>query len=327
MKMYLDLLAKRKTYQESFSGDTPLKPVPCPLSPEKGFTLLELILSIGILSIVLVTIYAALSMGSRTWEKGERDIETIQRERVVMNLLSREIKSAFPYKVTPSELDDHKEFYAFDGKKDSISFVSGVPLRGERGGLSWLTFWVEEDLGLVVIERDALRADIFEERDSLDKEEMEVLDQRVTDIQFEYYQRKSGKTEGEGEGEWEEKWDAEKEGTLPHAVKVVLTLEEEERPEESEAEPYPRELVIPLMVHVDTIRGRRRTGGVEPASDLASGSALERSAVGSISGSGSSRSGRSSRGGTSSSSSRGRTSSSRSGSNSRGGTTNRSTFK
>ena len=241
-------------------------PLPC---GERGFTLLELILSIGILSIVLVTIYATLSMGSRTWEKGERDIERIQRERVVMNLLNREIKSAFPYKVTPSELDDHKEFYAFDGKKDSISFVSGVPLRGERGGLSWLNFWVEEDLGLVVIERDALRADIFEERDSLDKDDMEVLDPRVTEIQFEYYQRESGKTEGEGEGEWEEKWDAEKEGTLPHAVKVMLTIEDEAKQEDSEEEPYLRELVIPLMVHVDTIRGRRRTGGEESPGDLA----------------------------------------------------------
>jgi prepilin-type N-terminal cleavage/methylation domain-containing protein len=262
----------------------------------RGFTLLELILSIGILSIVLVTIYATLSMGSRTWEKGERDIEKIQRERVVMNLLSREIKSAFPYKVTPSELDDHKEFYAFDGKKESISFVSGVPLRGERGGLSWLTFWVEEDLGLVVIERDALRADIFDERDSLDKDDMEVLDQRVTDIQFEYYQLKDGKTEGEGDGEWEEKWDAEKEGTLPHAVKVMLTIEDDTRQEDSDAEPYLRELVIPLMVHVDTIRGRRRTEGEEPASDLATatGSALERSAGGSRSDS-SSRSTRGSR--------------------------------
>ena len=239
------------------------------LPSQRGFTLLELILSIGILSIVLVTIYATLSMGSRTWEKGERDIEKIQRERVVMNLLNREIKSAFPYKVTPSELDDHKEFYAFDGKKDSISFVSGVPLRGERGGLSWLTFWVEEDLGLVVIERDALRADIFEERDSLDKDDMEVLDPRVTEIQFEYYQRESGKTEGEGEGEWEEKWDAEKEGVLPHAVKVMLTIEDDARQEDSETEPYLRELVIPLMVHVDTIRGRRRTGGEELPGDLA----------------------------------------------------------
>ena len=228
-------------------------------STQKGFTLLELILSISILSLVLVTIYGTLSMGSRTWEKGERDIEKIQRERVVMNLLAREIKSTFPYKVTPSELDTHKEFYAFDGKKDSISFVSSVPLKGEKGGLSWLTFWVEDDEGLVVVERDALRADIFKERDALDKDAMEVLDPQVTAIRFDYYKLKSGKTEGEGEGEWEEKWDAEKEKTLPNAVRVQLTFEEEGSGEDSEGEVYTKELVTPLMVKVKQLRGGRRT--------------------------------------------------------------------
>jgi general secretion pathway protein J len=199
-------------------------------------------------------------MGSRAWEKGERDIEKIQRERVVMNLLAREIKSTFPYKVTPSERDTHKEFYAFDGKKDSISFVSTVPLKGEKGGLSWLTFWVEDDEGLVVVERNALRADIFKERESIDKDEMEVLDQQVTAIRFEYYKLKSGKTEGEGEGEWEEKWDAEKERALPNAVRVELTFEEEGREEDSEGEVYTKELITPLMVQVKKLRGRRSTG-------------------------------------------------------------------
>jgi len=253
------ITARRTSYRESHAGHSPLFPVPSPLSPEKGFTLLELILSITILSLVLVTIYGTLSMGSRTWEKGERDIEKIQRERVVMNLLAREIKSAFPYKVTPSELDTHKEFYAFDGKKDSISFVSTVPLKGEKGGLSWLTFWVEDDEGLVVVERDALRTDIFKERESIDKDEMEVLDQQVTAMRLEYYKLKSGKTEGEGEGEWEEKWDAEKEGRLPNAVRVELTFEEQGRDEDSEGEVYTKELITPLMVQVKQLRGRRRT--------------------------------------------------------------------
>ena len=228
---------------------------------QKGFTLLELILSISILSLVLVIVYTTLSMGSRVWEKGERDIENLQRKRVVMNLLSREIKSIFPYKVTPSQLDTHKVFYAFEGKNDTISFVSAVPLRGGKGGLSWLTFWVEEDMGLVVVERDALRSDIFRERDTIDKDEIEVLDQEVTEIQFSYYKLKRGKSEGEGEGEWKEKWDAEKEGTLPHAVKVELTFKEKGRGKDAEEEFYKRELIIPIMVHVKKLRGRSRISG------------------------------------------------------------------
>ena len=215
-----------------------------------GFTLLELILSIAILSAVLVTIYSTLSMGSRAWEKGERDIEKVQRMRVVMDLLSREIKTAYPYKVTPSELDTHKEFYAFDGKKDSLSFVSCVPLHGGSGKLSWLTFWVEEGEGLVVVERDALRSDIFEERETIDKDEMVVLDANATDIRFEYYRAEEGDEDEAAEEEtaWEEKWDAEEEGELPQAVSVSVTFLDEAAREGSDDEAYTRELVIPLMI-------------------------------------------------------------------------------
>ena len=215
-----------------------------------GFTLLELILSIAILSAVLVTIYSTLSMGSRAWEKGERDIEKVQRMRVVMDLLSREIKTTYPYKVTPSELDTHKEFYAFDGKKDSLSFVSCVPLHGGSGKLSWLTFWVEEGQGLVVVERDALRSDIFEERENIDKDEMVVLDANATDIRFEYYRAEEGDEDEAAEEEtaWEEKWDAEEEGELPQAVSVSVTFLDEAAREGSGDEAYARELVIPLMI-------------------------------------------------------------------------------
>lgn len=229
----------------------------CSISRQTGFTLLELIVSIAILSMVLVTIYSTLSMGSRTWEKGERDIEKIQRMRVIMDLLSREIKSAFPYKVTPSELDTHKEFYAFEGKKDSLSFVSCVPLHGGSGKLSWLTFWVEEGEGLVVVERDALRSDIFKERETIDKDAMVVLDASVTDIWFEYYRREDGGTGGETAEEetWEEVWDAEEEGTLPQAVNVTVTFLEKATRKEAEDEVYTRELVIPLMIHADARKG------------------------------------------------------------------------
>ena len=256
MKMRLDLSTKKETPTKIHPGRFSLHPDPCTLHPEKGFTLLELLISIAILSLVLVMIYGTLSMGSRAWEKGEEDIEKTQRMRVVMNLLSREIKSTFPYKVTPSELDTHKEFYAFEGKKDSVSFVSTVPLKGGRRGLSWLSFWVEGEEGLVVVERDALRSDIFKERNSIDKDEIEVLDSNITSMKLEYYELKSGKEEGEGEGEWKEHWDAEKEGTLPHAVKIELTFEEEGRREGDEEKIYYRELFIPLMIYAKKIRGR-----------------------------------------------------------------------
>ena len=252
MITYLELTTRQNTSKRLCSDNFSLNPVPCALPPEKGFTLLELLCSITILSLVLVSVYGTLNMGSRAWEKGERDIDKIQRMRVVMDLLGREIKSTFPYVVTPSTLDTHKKFYAFEGKRDSISFVSTVPLRGGRKGLSWLTFWVEEDEGLVVVERDALRTDIFKEKNFVDKDEIEILDKHVTRMRLEYYELK--RVGEEGEGQWKELWDAERKGSLPHAVRVELTFREEGRGEDDEEDEFIRELIIPIMIYNKTIR-------------------------------------------------------------------------
>lgn len=255
--------------------DRPWYRTRCHANSQVGFTLLELIISIAILSAVLVTIYATLSMGARTWDKGERDIDKVQRMRVLMDLLSREIKAAYPYKVTPGELDTHKEFYAFDGKKDYLSFVSCIPLHGGTGRLSWLTFWVEEGVGLVVVERDALRSDIFEERETIDKDEMVVLDANVTDIRFEYYRAEEGDTEetAEENSSWEEKWDAEEERSLPGAVSVSVNFLEAATRQGDEDEIYTRELVIPLMISAADRSGS--SGGRELAApdDMLGGNA------------------------------------------------------
>jgi general secretion pathway protein J len=254
--MWLVFTTRKKSSKELCSGNSTLNPVRSTLSPETGFTLLELLCSLAILSLVLTSIYGTLNMGARAWDKGERDIDKFQRMRVIMDVLSREIKSTFPYVVTPTKLDTHKKFYAFEGKKDSISFVSTVSLRGGKKGLSWLSFWVEGDKGLVAVERDALKADIFKDRDFIDRDEIEVLDKHVSRIQFEYYELRGKKEEGEGEGEWKERFDAEKKGTLPHAVRIELTSQEEGRGEEK-GEEIVRELVVPLMIHGKKLRVQR----------------------------------------------------------------------
>jgi len=46
----------------------------------RGFTLLELLISLTILSLVTVLIFGAFRMGIRAWEKGERNIDGRQRE-------------------------------------------------------------------------------------------------------------------------------------------------------------------------------------------------------------------------------------------------------
>ena len=71
-----------------------------PRDSSKGFTLLELLISLTIIGLILVIIFGALRIGVRAWEKGERDVESHQRRRVVLGLVKRQFASTYPYRVT-----------------------------------------------------------------------------------------------------------------------------------------------------------------------------------------------------------------------------------
>ena len=65
----------------------------CQSSISPGFTLLELLISLTIIGLILVIVFGALRIGARAWEKGERDVETHQIQRIVLDNMKRQIAS------------------------------------------------------------------------------------------------------------------------------------------------------------------------------------------------------------------------------------------
>jgi len=210
---------------------------------KRGFTLIELLISITILSILMAVIFGSLRVGSRAWEKGESEIAKYQRLRMITEILYREISCTFPYETTESELDTHRKFYVFDGEGSSIKFVTTMPLR-RKMGLSLLEMRVDGDQGLLVKERDALKANILKDEFGEESEE-NVLDDQVAHIQFQYYDL------GEGEeGEWLESWNAKEKERMPRAVKVKIDFKDEKE--------NSQELIIPLMAPGKDLRSKER---------------------------------------------------------------------
>jgi general secretion pathway protein J len=198
----------------------------CQFSPtfSRGFTLLEMLLAIAIFSLVIGVIFTSFRLGSSSWEKGERDIERYQKIRAVNELIYREVRSCFPYILTPGELDTHVKFYAFFGKADSLKFVSTASVQKINRGLSFIEFWVKEGTGLMVGEALAIGPELAEV--SLrDEDRALIIDPDVRKIQFRFFDRKNQ----EEKGEWEQTWDPRnKTGQdlrLPQAVQVSLEFD------------------------------------------------------------------------------------------------------
>ena len=185
-----------------------------------GFTLLELMLSLTILGVVLLIIFGALRIGTRAWEKGEKDVAIEQRQRAVLSLMQQQIASACLYEI---KLGDDP-FY-FKGSEDTMEFVSRSSIvPGSLTGVVYVKYMIRKADGegknrLMLYEKDAgfLKEDDLGARVT---EDFFTLISDVQNLQFEYLKE----TENEGETAWQTSWEPseDKEKGMPLAVKIVL---------------------------------------------------------------------------------------------------------
>ncbi len=188
-----------------------------------GFTLLEVVVSLTILGFILLIVFGAFRLGLSAWERGESTREEYQTVRTVTQLISRQLKSAFPYKIKTKKAEG--DYLAFEGTAHSLKLVSALPVKAQRPEGFVYAFYEFREGGngggqLVLYEERALNKDFFEEPP---KEDSEVtLLQGITDLKFEYL-REEDKLNDQPE-EWVEEWSAKEEKALPKSVRVSITF-------------------------------------------------------------------------------------------------------
>lgn len=193
---------------------------------KRGFTLLELMLSLSIMGLVLLLIFGALRIGTRAWEKGEKDVTVHQRQRAVLGLLSQQIASACIYEIKTGD-----DAFYFKGSEETMEFVSRIPIvPGTLTGVVFVKYMIQEGDGdrkqqLRLYEKDAgfLKE---EDLESQEEEDLFTLISGIQNLQFEYL--KGGKDKSETD--WQTSWDPSEEKGLPLAVKIILKQNEETAP-------------------------------------------------------------------------------------------------
>ena len=220
-----------------------------------GFTLLELVVTFTILSLVVIMVLGALRLGSAAWEKGEERAEKIQRKRIVLDLLSQQMKSSFPYRVKSQKAE--ADYLVFLGDGSSLRFVSAFSLRARKQeGLVFVIYKVEEGTSSVkvlkVYEKRVLNKTFLEE--TPDEDQFVTLMDGLSDLKFEYFEEGDDK---DATGAWGESWDAKEKKVLPSQVKMTVTWKEKR--EELEI-PLPTLVSLPARVYDD--RGKSLTGPV-----------------------------------------------------------------
>jgi len=220
---------------------------------ESGFTLLELVVTLTILGFVLVMVLGILRLGITSWERGEAKVDHYQKQRVVLNLLSQQVKSSFPYKIKAQKAEG--DYIAFLGAQDSLRFVSTFSITAKRPeGLVFVIYRVEEgkDSGklLKMFEKRVLNKDFMEE--TPEEEKFLTLLEDLSEFGFEYFQ------EGEEEeevGEWVESWDGKDKRELPSQIRMVAKWGGEKKERE---ETLTTLIAIPTLRYDDRAAGRVR---------------------------------------------------------------------
>jgi prepilin-type N-terminal cleavage/methylation domain-containing protein len=89
-----------------------------------GFTLLELIIALGIVAVLLVITFGGLRVGLAAWQQGEERAASLDRARSLVLLLERTVAGTFPYRGTLAEAERTR--IIFDGRPNRLTFVTAT---------------------------------------------------------------------------------------------------------------------------------------------------------------------------------------------------------
>jgi prepilin-type N-terminal cleavage/methylation domain-containing protein len=173
---------------------------------DEGFTLMEVLVSISIMAMILITLYATFTLANRALFTVDESLLKLQEARAFVDTLRREIESTFYSKDIPYcvfKIDD-RDFYGRE--KSSLTLTSSSPL---IKGLANINYTVEERNGILVITKSLVSA----LSQTTENSRMDLLE----DIESFTLQAKY-------QNVWVKTWDSSLTNIAPDEVQIMLII-------------------------------------------------------------------------------------------------------
>ena len=189
----------------------------------KGFTLLELVLSLSITGFIVAISLGAIRLGTTAQETGHLKTDTSQRIRLIQNQLGQKIKSNYPVFKYQEKNNSQKKpgrFLSFDGGNDYLRFVtfsSPLTIQGEPPWMHETAFYIGKHpqsgkSGIIMAERSTKNNNkLSSTLNNSANEKIFLLAENVVHLKFRYYQIKKinpiesslqAKNSNEYQGQW-----------------------------------------------------------------------------------------------------------------------------
>jgi len=178
-----------------------------------GFTLIEVMLAMTLLSIMVTLLFGSLKICAESWNKGEAKIAEVNEKAVVYQFFKRHLPSVQPLWDDFSEEGTHQ--FSFQGGADKVQFVSVFPASSGRKGLQIFEISFDQaDHMINIIVKPFYPA--LEEQEW--QQEQVVLLENVEAFKISYFAKQTENSGGTWAGSWREK------EMLPALIKINIEL-------------------------------------------------------------------------------------------------------
>ncbi len=182
---------------------------------QKGFTLLELLISITLLGMILVLLFGGLRLGVRSWDAVQQQVDNLNTVRSVESFLRREMTQIQPYRWKAGI----GQRLAFLGERNKVNFVAPLPARIGGGGLYAISLEIESNAqGKRLIWRHVPLSPLVEDFASVSQAPEIILAgaelNAVDDIWLTYF----GRVNDSAAPAWLDRWESDT--RLPMLIKV-----------------------------------------------------------------------------------------------------------
>lgn len=175
-----------------------------------GFTLIEVVIAVALLSLILSSVYGIFTTISATEQRLQSESDLYHQARVIFDRLGRELSGSY--------LATSNENSAFRASNETsvnayLSFTSTSAITNgvQQAGLVRLRYELNNEQGKVVNRLLRSSAPLFAPED---QQNTQRLSSQIKKLQWRFYDGNN----------WQDSWDSTQNNTLPQTVEISMEL-------------------------------------------------------------------------------------------------------